>query len=1037
MSPVRVRVNGSWRPIDLTLTKRSDGSVGPVAAGLDLRLSGGGTGPLVVLGHDTRTVGLDWSAALPAPVLSGPTATYRDVLPGVDLAVRAEVEGFRQMLVVKTAEAARDPRLEKITFGSRAAGVRVGVAPEKGKGRTTGPGGVVRQSDGLAVTDDAGNLVFRGDASRMWDSAGGAEHPDRTRGPLTGDRDAPMGVEVAARSIAVKPDLGLLRDQATRFPVFIDPEYHWAGRKNHHAVVQSAWPDAHNYDVTDGLLGDLKAGYANENGRWMTSRSFVELDLAPMRGKIIHGATLRSKVVHSYSCSGGPTQLWVTGPIDWGTTWNAQPNWARHLGDIGRSNNAGHCPSDGGADIVITSTVADGVAAGWNNITFGLRAAGEGDKNAWRRFDLNPVLEITYNTRPNPPSELGMEAGLIPCATGAQRPFVFTKTPRLRARLSDEDGGMLDAGFRLLKGPWGQHTWDGTEHHTGNVPSGSFAEVTVRPGLIQEDGVYSWHLWSGDYEASSWSPVCEFTVDSTPPSTPVVSSTDYPSDQPSGGLGRLGTFELSAGGTPDVQYYKYSFTQDGTDVPKTRVEADGLGGKAVIKWTPRMDGPQILRVKGYDRAHNESATYSYRVIVKPGNGVADGLAAHWPLDGDGIDESGKNRPLTAVAGPAFGPGHRGQAALLDGTSHFAQGSGVVGTASSFSVATWARLDRDNGWFTALSRDGSQASGFYLQYSQAENRWTMSMFDGDTAGPAPARAMSKNPPQLGVWTHLVGTYDAATGRVGLFVNGVLEGEATIRSWPAAGDFVVGAAKWQGKRVDHFPGALDDVRVYDRVLVPAEAAVLANQPVVRAHYALNEGSGKSTVDSVSGAVATVNGTVSWAAGEYTALRFTGAEGSDVTAPKPAIRTDRSFTVAAWVRPEGVTSGERTAVAIGGRYSPFRLSYRAESKRWEFLVNCAQDRECPSTAASLGEAKPATWTHLTAVYDAAARQIRLYVDGQFATKADNVESVESSGDLVLGRGTRDGRPDSFWMGLVDDVKVLSGVPSLEEIGQLKLRS
>jgi hypothetical protein len=73
-----------------------DGTIGPRVAAVDLRLSGGGAqSPLVVVADSGLEVGLGWQGSLPAPVLEGPTATYPEVLPGVDLTVTADVEGLR------------------------------------------------------------------------------------------------------------------------------------------------------------------------------------------------------------------------------------------------------------------------------------------------------------------------------------------------------------------------------------------------------------------------------------------------------------------------------------------------------------------------------------------------------------------------------------------------------------------------------------------------------------------------------------------------------------------------------------------------------------------------------------------------------------------------------------------------------------------------------------------------------------------------------------------------------------------------------
>ena len=106
---VRVWRNGAWVGADPTLAFATDGAVVPKAAAVSVRFSGGGTGPMLTGNRDGRTLSLTWPKALPTPTLVGNVATYAEVLPGVDLQLKAEVEGFSQLLVVKNAEAAQEP----------------------------------------------------------------------------------------------------------------------------------------------------------------------------------------------------------------------------------------------------------------------------------------------------------------------------------------------------------------------------------------------------------------------------------------------------------------------------------------------------------------------------------------------------------------------------------------------------------------------------------------------------------------------------------------------------------------------------------------------------------------------------------------------------------------------------------------------------------------------------------------------------------------------------------------------------------------
>lgn len=162
-TPQRVkRADGSWVGIDVDLERRADGSVGPKAAAVALSFSGGGAaGDMIRLGDGKRSFSLDWPGPLPAPTLDGATATYAEVLPGVDLRLTATSEGYRQVLAVKSAQAAASTELERITFTAAGQGLEVAA----------GAGG------GLRAVDEDGNVVFNGPAGQMWDSAGDESAP--------------------------------------------------------------------------------------------------------------------------------------------------------------------------------------------------------------------------------------------------------------------------------------------------------------------------------------------------------------------------------------------------------------------------------------------------------------------------------------------------------------------------------------------------------------------------------------------------------------------------------------------------------------------------------------------------------------------------------------------------------------------------------------------------------------------------------------------------------------------------------------------
>ncbi|MFJ5310203.1 LamG-like jellyroll fold domain-containing protein [Streptomyces sp. NPDC088350] len=186
---------------------------------------------------------------------------------------------------------------------------------------------------------------------------------------------------------------------------------------------------------------------------------------------------------------------------------------------------------------------------------------------------------------------------------------------------------------------------------------------------------------------------------------------------------------------------------------------------------------------------------------------------YWPLDAT----SGQVARDTVGGNDGTATDVRWQdgAAVFDGTSSQIVTAGpVIDTSEgrSFTVAAWVRLSALPGGFaTAISQDADQHSCFYLQYSGDDQQWA---FAGATQ-----RAVAHTTPVAGVWTHLVGVCDGPARRLRIHVDGVQE-RTVADTTTAGGSLVVGRAKYNGDPVDFFPGAIRDVRVYDRALTPAQ-------------------------------------------------------------------------------------------------------------------------------------------------------------------------------------------------------------------------
>jgi hypothetical protein len=154
---------------------------------------------------------------------------------------------------------------------------------------------------------------------------------------------------------------------------------------------------------------------------------------------------------------------------------------------------------------------------------------------------------------------------------------------------------------------------------------------------------------------------------------------------------------------------------------------------------------------------------------------------------------------------------------------------VTATRSTFTITAgpvWVQLAATSNFATVAGQDGAQASGFYLQYSAADNAWAFAMVAADSANATAIRAVSPLPPRADGWTHLVGVRDASAGRLRLFVDGELVADvAKGASWAAGGAFTIGRGKWNGGDADHFPGRIDQVKVWTRALTEADVRAIA--------------------------------------------------------------------------------------------------------------------------------------------------------------------------------------------------------------------
>ncbi|MFF9348393.1 DNRLRE domain-containing protein [Streptomyces sp. NPDC014734] len=664
---------GTWAPVDnrLRRTKDAAGGLGvrPVNPAVPVRFSSGTPGtsahadrsyarpplaedpaaPESVLAEidiDGHTVAYTWPGTLPEPVLDGPRALYPEVLSGVDLLLVAREEGgFGQLLIVKNKEAARNEALAAVSYGLRSK-TAVFRADEDGAR--------------ILVLDKAGEEIGSVPTPFAWDSAGrDPERTDAESAPRTsvatsadvlklsglsgiepGARQAPVptrlegdGTGTARLGLRVA-DTGLFTDEDVRFPVFIDPTLNsgWQAW----TTAYKPYPNTSFWNGTNFSNGTSDARVGHETDTNGTARSFWRMGYnASLKGATITSASFKVLNNHSWSCTTRQFQFWLTGAISSGTTWKKQPSWAKELQrkSFAHGWSSSSCP-DAYEAFNVKAAAQEGADKGWSNITLGMQATSESDKETWRKFRAtSATLEVVYNRPPSEPtkgtSSPGGACKTSPGVTIGKTNIVLSATGK------DPDGNLSKLRFRFWK------TGGTVPAGTLATPnSGGTATVTIPATFPLEDKTtYSWDVRSEDSGGlvSTYFPPgtepCRIVIDATAPAQPTIESEVFPeatSDGQTWATVKFGGKGAMTFSSPDAA--KFQWAVDGLDW--TYVTADANGRATIPALSPPHAGPNWMSVYAYDTYGNKSVRSDYAFYVPP----RDRADAPGDTNGDGIPD---------------------------------------------------------------------------------------------------------------------------------------------------------------------------------------------------------------------------------------------------------------------------------------------------------------------------------------------------------------------------------------------------------------
>jgi len=547
--PVRAYRDGEWQALNPDLRVNSDRTISPAVTTGGLVLSGGGASPLAVMTSNGRSMTLWWPTALPVPSLSGSTATYANVLPGVDLVVTADPQGgFSDVLVIKNAAAAANPALASLRLTAEAPNLQ--ISAENGNLR-------------VAASPTA-QAVFTAQAPQMWDSApppagtplvtangslvaspSGMPAYSSPAAPGAGAHVYQVPLSVSGDTITLAPLHADLTEGNLVFPVYVDPSFESdpvGGKADNWTQVDSGFPTTSYWDESSYLqLGYCDFSGCNGLG---VARDFIKMPISTELTTATHidSAYMYMTDIWSSSCTKEQVQLWTTGTISSSTTWDHQPKFLTDLQNQSFAHGySSSCPySSKNVTWTITSIVqAD--AGHVNNETFGMKAGSESNDLYWKQFESgssNITMTTNFHNPPDKPTSLANQPAGACKTSYASESTIGADDVTLQATVEDVDNAFGDSSLSTtftVKSYSTNATVDTITVKSGNSDTGVQLSEDIPRSTVegwQANGAtteysYYWYATTSDAGSpvltSPQSDTCYFLYNPLGPAAPGIS----------------------------------------------------------------------------------------------------------------------------------------------------------------------------------------------------------------------------------------------------------------------------------------------------------------------------------------------------------------------------------------------------------------------------------------------------------------------------------------------------------------------------------
>lgn len=557
--PVRVETEDGWVDVDYEFTENTDGSFSPKASAVDVVVGADQREVARVTFADGESVAVTWPEDLGTPTVEGGVATYAlsgaedllVVITGSGISVRlrlneaphaaaeppadqsAEPEPESDGGLTDEAEGEDEPAIEEPATSTEVGGLEFSL------GLSSDDLDLEQAADGSVRLLDGQELIGQSSTFMAWDARLDEAGDPLEVVELEAQLDPAAGGDA---ELTVTTPMDFLLDEATEYPVIIDPDISSLGRTRDTWLREGT---STNNSASYRLLVGRSVGATNTN----QTISYLKFNTAPILGKDIVRAELGLYQYEAGSCS--PRTMRIQ-PVN--GTWNSNVTWATrpaYRSSTGHDRNVTHNPGGNGCSTGngwVKGNVT-GMVNAWAQGTYpdhGLRlivpSVNANDQTYHRRFcsqnpdastsmchvaSRRPYLSVTYNGPPN--------RAVTPTTNGRTWAGLFqvpTARPAWTSSAADPEGTQVRYYTEVHSSTSTSSSTLRASCNTGLVASGVSATCTPSASLVNGTTYHARTRARDSYgEYGAWSPWRTFRVDTSAVTAGAIACTGLEHDQ--------------------------------------------------------------------------------------------------------------------------------------------------------------------------------------------------------------------------------------------------------------------------------------------------------------------------------------------------------------------------------------------------------------------------------------------------------------------------------------------------------------------------